>query len=84
MAAIRLGLSFLQGARRPGTAAGALDGAFIVAQNHGSDLARTVVLLGGNRNVEEMDAKAAKERLRVLIEERNWLWMREGDLLKTF
>lgn len=80
MSALRHGLSFLRGARHPSTTIGALDGAFIVAQKQGCEIAKTVVLLGGNRHVSEMDARAAKEKLRVLIEERNWLWMCEGDL----
>lgn len=81
MAAVRYGLAFLQGARHPSTAVGAMHGAFIVAQKQGTEMAKTVVLLDGKQHVGEAPACVAKEKLRHLIEDRNWLWMCEKDLL---
>jgi hypothetical protein len=80
MAVIRYGLAFLRGARHPSTVVGTLHGAFIVAQKHDSEMAKIIVLLDGKHHTAEMDAKAAKEKLRYFIEDRNWLWMCDKDL----
>lgn len=80
MAAIRYGLAFLQGARHPSTLAGVANGAFIVAQHHGVDIAKTCALIEGKEFLEEKSATLAKEKLRYLIEDRNWVWMSESDL----